>query len=649
MIPVGGDGVEKYILAFHSPFGAIREVDGRRGRSVRGAAELTVPWDGGPMTVWVRAHGAGEARVKVDGKPFGHARLGGGWAEVAIAGPDVAAGEHRVSIDVPSGALVHDVELAAPDAPGCSAWPALSAVADGALAGARRLAILVEIPKDAFLIVTPSGGGTGRIAATSAIDGTRTELWSGALDGSARTISLAPLAGTLVRLDFEDTAACAARWQHAQLALASPAIPASPAGPTPAPHPPRVDNLVLVVVDTLRADRVAAIAPTRVKTPRLTAAAAARGVVFAKNQSMAPSSPPSHATIHTGQIPRVHGIAGDTGVLHPNTPILSADIAAAGIDTAFVGDNEFAMEHFHKGGRWGAYFVPALDGQGKDCAPIVERALALIDASKARGHRFFVSTLPIEPHEPYRYHPGVTDAYFAGPFPPPIGKQLGRLEDIPKWHMTSRMWDQLRGLYDGEVAHMDECFGALEDGLTARGLADTTAIVVTSDHGEGMGERGGKFGHAYSLHHELVSVPLIVLGAGLPPTRVEAPTSNLDIAATVLDLLGVAPDDRMQGASLVPLAQGGAWPVRMVASEYGKSYALRAGTWHYVVDYDGSAGVFDVAADPDETHDLGRGAPMVLRYFRDASGLYLAHRTAWREATWGTLDAIAPTSPLARD
>src|SRR4029079_18714209 len=116
---------------------------------------------------------------------------------------------------------------------------------------------------------------------------------------------------------------------------------------------------------------------------------------------------------------------------------------------------------------------------------------------------------------------------------------------------------------------------------------------------------------------------------------------------TVLDLVGQPADARMQGVSLLPAALAGADVPRVVASEYGRSYALRAGRWHYVVDYNGTATLHDVIADPEETVDLSRTQPLVLRYFRDAAALYLVHRVAWREATWGNLAAIAPTSPLA--
>ncbi len=635
VVPVGGDGLAPYVRAYRSPWSPIRAIDGRPGRRARGDAELTVPWSGGPMTIWVRAHGKGPVRVRIDGVAIGKAALAGGWSEVAIAGPVIAAGEHTLRLDLPRDATVHDVELAAPDATPCGdGWPALTAAPGGVLGG-RRLTLYTEVPADGWLTARPSGGGTGAIAADDET-GAHTELWRGAMTGAAIAVPLQALAGRVVRLELTADA-CTATWPEAAIAVA-----ARPAVAAPAPYA----NAILIVVDTLRADRVRAVGPSHVDTPRMTAAAAAHGLAFAAHQAMAPSSPPSHATLHTGQIPRVHGIAGDTGTLAADAPVLSALVDAAGIEASYVGDNEFAMEHFRRRGRWRAYHVPTQAGQGLDCAPIVARVLAMADASVARGKRFFISALPIEPHEPYRYHQGITEKYYDGPYPPPIGKHLAALDQVPRWHLSARQWQQLRGLYDGEVEHWDQCYGVLEDGLRDRGLADSTAIVITSDHGEGLGEHGGRVGHAYSLHQELIAVPLLVLGKGLAPTTIAAPTSAIDVAPTVLALLGVAADPRMQGRSLLPLAHEGAAVPPVVASEYGKSYALRTGRWHYLVDYDGTEALYDVIEDPREDHDRVKAQPLVRRYLRELAGLYLAHRGAWRAATWGALADLAPTAPL---
>jgi len=143
-------------------------------------------------------------------------------------------------------------------------------------------------------------------------------------------------------------------------------------------------------------------------------------------------------------------------------------------------------------------------------------------------------------------------------------------------------------------------------------------------------------------------VPLIIVAPGLAPRTIDTVTSAADIAPTVLDLLGVPVDPRMQGASLLPLARTGDAIPSVVASEYGRAYAIRGAHWRYMVGYDDKGVLYDIAADPVETKDVSADAPLALRYLRDAAGLYLAHRTEWRAPTWGTLADLAAGGPLAK-
>ncbi len=655
VIPVAAEGLRKYDVEYRSAWGDVRDADGVRGRALRGKrAALTIPWDpgddggDGAATVTVRARGKGKLSVAGGKRRAAAQALDGTWQTLTFELPAGALAEHEatLAIEAGKGTLVHSVTVAPPGAaPGCAGAPPPLSPADdaGALGGVARMSLLLEVPATSFLVATPAApdGATARITVTPADGGEPVTLHDGALAPGAMHLALDAFAGQLVRLDVDDPS-CAVRWRDAAIALADRAAPAPAAAPR---------DVILLVVDTLRSDRLTVYGDTRVQTPRLTAAAAQRGVVFRRNQSMAPSSPPSHATIHTGQIPRVHGAIGDTGDVGLDAPVLSAILGDAGFRTAFVGNNDFAMGRLRRVARWGESITPYYRDHDKDCGPIVEEALRIVGEARAAGERLFLSLLPIEPHVPYRYHAGITDAYYAGPFGGRLGKkissaQLGKLRGA---RADDPRWDHLRGLYDGEVAYFDTCWARLEDGLAALGALDDTAIVMTSDHGEGMGERG-QVGHAYALHQELVGVPFVVIGGGLPAGVVDVVTSNADIAPTILELLGLPVDPRMQGQSMVPAARAAApWPARVVASEYGRSYALRGGRWHLVVAYDGDATLHDLVADPRSERDASAEAPMARRYLRDAAGLYLAHRQAWRAGTWGALNDIASTSPLARD
>jgi arylsulfatase A-like enzyme len=113
------------------------------------------------------------------------------------------------------------------------------------------------------------------------------------------------------------------------------------------------------------------------------------------------------------------------------------------------------------------------------------------------------------------------------------------------------------------------------------------------------------------------------------------------VVPTILDLMGIAPDARVQGESLLPMVlRQGPWVPRVEPSEYGRSYSLRSQGLHYIVDYGGNESLYDILADPAEKHDLKTKRPFALRYFRDLAGIYLAHRQDWHEATWGTLNNL---------
>lgn len=627
VIEIASEGLRKYDLAYRSPWGAVAAT----GRSVRGKAALTFPWapeDGdGAAEVVLRGYGPGKVAVALDGKKLGSAVLDAGRAEARLAVPAGALtpGEHTLTLD--GKRIAWDAIEVVP-----AARAALAPCAPDA--GWRRVSLYAELPATAHLVARPVAGGGGRVRVTvTPEDGAAIVAHDGPAAALPAALALPDAGERVVRLDL--TADDCARWDGAQIAIAAR---------TPAPRPATVDNVVLVVVDTLRADRLAAYGDTRVETPWLTGAAA-RGAVFLRNQAMAPSSPPSHATIHTGQIPRVHGATGDDGEIADDAPVLAAIAGDAGLTTAFVGNNDFAMTRLRGPGGWDVFETPYYR-HGKDCVPMFARGVELAAAAARDRKRFFLTLLPIEPHVAYRWHAGITDRYFAGPWAPPFGKKVtsAHLGRIKKMRMTDAQWAQVRALYDGEVTHVDRCLAALEDGLRAAGVLDRTAIVVASDHGEGLGERGNNVGHAYGLQRELVATPLVIAG-GVGVARVAAPSSNADIAPTVLDLLGLPADARMQGKSLVGDTLAPPLP-RVVASEYGRSYALRAARWHLVVDYAGRAELFDAVADPDERDDKSRAAMIPLRYLRDAAGLYLAHRASWRAATWGALNDLAPGNPL---
>lgn len=654
VIPFGSEGIRKYEHEYSRPFGPLVEHEGRVGRVLgRSSVQMFVPWDGGEAAVArVFLHGGvrgQRVQINVNGRRAGVVNAAPEWGHVDIRIDEgmLRAGENEVRLTLSSrvrmgGAntygLLHGMEIAREfeEEP---VWPALSPVVvgeDGAagIGGFERLAMYVEVPQDGWLSyrdVPDHGRVRVRTMDGQVVELPRDEVGRSA--GRAELVDLGAFANQLVVLELQGEGIT---WADLHIGLVEVEVREAPA-----PY----ENLILLVVDTLRSDRLSLYTETPVQTPRFTAAAK-DAVVFLANAAAAPSSPPSHASIQTGMIPRVHGVTGDKGQIKPGTPLLSSQLGEAGISTAYVGNNSFGMNRLRAPGKWAAFHSPVQEGKGIDCTALIDEVMRVALEKKAGDKRFFISALAWEPHAPYRFHEGITEKYHEGSWGPPVGRFADGylLGDIMAGRkaMNAGQWSQLEALYNGEVEHMDRCFGTLVDELAAAGLGENTAIVLTSDHGEGLNERG-RLGHAYGHWTEVADVPFVVyapglLGDGEGPRRIAEPTSCIDVAPTVMGLMGVEASEQVQGENVLPLAlrQGG-WVPRVISAEYGRSYALRARDWRVVVLYDGTMKLYDIKNDPKELVNVIDEGLLSVRYMREMAGFFLEHRSDWKKSTWGTL------------
>ena len=631
VIPFASEGFRKYTQEYNSPWRGVSKLQDRAGRGLgTTTSSLHFPWDGETGAATIVVHMSGDAgqrlSLRLNGKPLKTVTVSSGWQTVAVSAPAgvLRPGENDLVIAVArKGALFHSLEVMAGAAPeSADPWPAapvitanLAGESKSALGGFRRYVMLLEVPRQSFLVLetaAPQAAAHLRVSARPEGQPAQVLLDETQPPGrwQARTLSLASLAGKLVALEFAVVEGGDALWAGPRILLT-----AAPSLPRPKP----VRNLVLLIGDAMRADSLALYGQTNVLTPRITQAGRKNGVVFLNTEAASPSSPPSHASIQSGTMPRVNGILGDKAKLNPGTPMISAVLGADQIASGYYGDNSFAMGRLKSASKWTAYHQPSQEGKGGGCPTLIKLMLGFADEQVKASHRFFLSSIAFEPHTPYIYHQGLTEHYVKGEFDPAIGKSPDGviLTAIVKGTlpMTPARWQQLRGLYDGEVEYLDQCFGTLVDGLATRGLRDDTAVILLADHGEGFFEHGS-LGHAYG---------------------------HVDVAPTILDLMGLPPEPRMQGQSLLPMAlRQGPWTPRVVPSEYGRSYSLRAANLRYIVDYGGKETLFDTVADPIEKTDVKDRRPMALRYLRDCAGFYLAHRARWHAATWGTLNNHAP-------
>ena len=210
---------------------------------------------------------------------------------------------------------------------------------------------------------------------------------------------------------------------------------------------------------------------------------------------------------------------------------------------------------------------------GVDDASTVSRVLQWIDTVDRRTP-FFVTYLPVSGHNPY-----VTTV--PGPF-----------------RSDSDFWRYMNTLHESDAA-----FGALVDGLRQRRLLENTLFVVFGDHGEAFGEHPGNFAHSLFIHEENVRVPLVIAAPGAieQTVRLSRTGSVIDIAPTVLDLVGLPPQSLHQGASLLPAASR----MALFYTDYSIGWlGLTDGCWKYLYEIDSRRSrLFDVCSDPGETVD----------------------------------------------
>lgn len=395
----------------------------------------------------------------------------------------------------------------------------------------------------------------------------------------------------------------------------SPRAATPPAGGAPAARVER-PNLVLYVVDTLRADHLGCYGYARPTSPRLDEFAR-EAVRFAEARAQSSWTKPAMATILTGLHPITHGAERRALGIAPEARTLAERLTEAGYETAMFTTNPTVVEKFGFARGFDHFeYVHQLQGRKRrsvDSAEMHRAATAWLDGRVAPQRPFFLVVHTLDPHDPYRpqepyrsrFAPGV-DVASACCF---RGERLAALSPAGA---AIRRRDSM-ALYDGEIAQNDASFGRLVDDLRARGLLQRSAVVFTSDHGEEFHEHGG-WRHAETLFEEVLRVPLVVRLPGDRPANatVADPADQIDIAPTLLDLAGIAAPPELPGASLLPVIAGGAPPPReslaWLRHPAFEVAAIRDGNWKWL-RHDGASravtpGVAGVAEPADALYDL---------------------------------------------
>jgi arylsulfatase A-like enzyme/Tfp pilus assembly protein PilF len=352
-------------------------------------------------------------------------------------------------------------------------------------------------------------------------------------------------------------------------------------------------NVVLITIDTLRADHVGCYGYKQIKTPNIDALAA-DGVRFERAFAVVPVTLPSHTSMLTGTYPMLSGMHDFSGnKLSPAQPTLASVLKQAGYRTgaviaAAVLDSRFGLnqgfdfyyDHFDFN-RLDEANLDEMERPGNEVADV-----ALDWLAKNSQKRFFLWMHLYDPHFPYRPHEPYRREYAAQP-------------------------------YDGEIAFADEQVGRLLRFLKEKGIYQNTVIVLCGDHGESLGEHGEKT-HGFFIYNATMHVPLIIRSPGnATAATVSDPVSLVDLMPTILGAVGLEVPSQVQGRSLLPELHGdgrGKDPAGRDRVLYGETFLPRIhfnwselrgseNTRYHFIDAPRPE-LYDLANDPGEVHNL---------------------------------------------
>jgi len=360
-------------------------------------------------------------------------------------------------------------------------------------------------------------------------------------------------------------------------------------------------NLILISIDTLRADRLGAYGYPRDTSPTLDALAA-RGARVETVISESSWTLPSHASLLSGYPPAIHGARLPDSRLPDEVPLLAEMLRSRGFRTfawtggVFVGERHGLHRGFERWNDQGLGFASAL-------AETLQQ-ISRVDPKR----RFFAFVHTYDVHCPYD-PPAVYAARFQRRPESDFIETAGRCGN-PHYNAMSVSPGQaafLSDRYDGGIRYADDMLRQFFDRLKAMGVLEKTLVVVVSDHGDEFLEHG-RIGHRGSLYIQSLRVPCIMAGPGVAPQVVGEPAGLVDVVPTLLDLLAL-PAVRTWGRSLVPVMRGrrAVERERMLFSEteWGDPlYSAIVGDRHTIVDAaSGAESFFDWRADPAEGVD----------------------------------------------
>jgi len=401
----------------------------------------------------------------------------------------------------------------------------------------------------------------------------------------------------------------------------------NPADPTAGQEGP-APNVILYLIDTLRADHLGVYGYPRPTSPRIDEFAA-DAITFDRLQAQSSWTKPVVATLLTGLLPQQHGVVGREDAIDAAARTLPSLLQLAGYQTSAFVTNSTVGSYFNF--DIGFHYYEQLGERPTEevhqLSDAVNERFFAWSETRQTDRPFFAMLHTTDPHGPYVPRQPYRDRFAPDVLYPEIvrGAAVRVLAANDDQFDVERATSDLVGLYDAEIAFNDEQFGVLLDQLRADGVYDSTLIILLSDHGEEFREHGG-WSHGNTLFQEQLHVPLLVKlpGQRLAGTRVDVGAQHIDVVPTILDVLGLEAPQRLPGTSLVALADGTSVAERPASSHLAMTAnvreAMRWGQRKLVRATPASGDVtirlYDLATDPGEFESVVTGRPILAGYLR---------------------------------
>nr|HEX4318733.1 sulfatase-like hydrolase/transferase [Kofleriaceae bacterium] len=638
----GSAGFAKYVRFNNLMRGAnkkswdLRQTDGdvRVARIAGKTATVFVPLtasQAGGRTLRMRVHAdsSGTLSVRInDGKEI-NSKLASGWQTVELPSSDLGAGENSIALFAKPGLELAWMQVGGDVPVDDSGDTAFYDAASKSLAipKAGAMSWYVAVPDKTKLVAHATNCAVD--ALVTADDGT---TQTGRIDGDA-SIDLAAMAGKAVRIDL--ASGCDAKLSDAALVQAG-AEPAVKRG-----EPPK--NVVFVIMDSLRADRVRPFNPkARPETPNWDKLAES-SAVFANDYVQGNESQVSHASIWSSNYLAKHRAAEMEDKLADKWMTIDEVGKKANKLTIGVSGNGYIRPSRGFGPSWDKFSNHIEKDLGLRGADIVDHGMSWVQPKKDQPWFLYLGL--IDTHVTWRAkQPWMSkyDGDYHGRFQTEYGDDGPGGSDGKD--LTEREHEHVRALYDSNVSYQDDLMGKLVDKLKSWGVWDQTMLVITADHGDEQWE-DGRVGHGGSERDTLLHVPLLIHYPPMFPTaHVTQGTESIDIEPTIADALGVAQDPEWQGTSLLPVANGqGGYPMMSFSSQYEDWHAGRIGHWKLKLHGTQSPRLYDMTKDPDERDDIfGKAASDIgARLLLDPMWILRQWNVEWKKAQWGNASDVS--------